>query len=97
MKGREVGKVWEDGMNRAKVMEHYGYKDTQEAHVAMGFWKKESVPERIGLLSEGLLSALDFKKKIRVIFEYDPDFPRAYLRVEGTKEVNVEEAHTDSL
>lgn len=97
LSGREVGKVWEDGMNRAKVMEHYGYKDTQEAHVAMGFWKKESVPERIGLLSEGLLSALDFKKKIRVIFEYDPDFPRAYLRVEGTKEVNVEEAHTDSL
>lgn len=81
--------MWEDGMSREKVLEHYGYKDTQEPHVAMGFWAKETVPERIGKLSDALKETLDFKKKFRVIFEYDPDFPRAYLRIEGTKEVNV--------
>ncbi len=84
-------------MSREKVLEHYGYEDTQEAHVAMGFWAKETVPERIGKLSDALKKTLDFNKKVRVIFEYDPDFPRAYLRIEGTKEINPEEAHTDSL
>lgn len=81
--------MWEDGMSREAVLEHYGYDDTDEAHVAMGFWKKESVPEQIGKLSDALTETLDFEKKVRVIFEYDPDFARAYLRVEGTKEVNM--------
>ena len=81
--------MWEDGMSREAVLEHYGYGDTQEAHVAMGFWKKESVPERIGMLSDVLTEMLDLKKKVRIIFEYDPDFPRAYLRIEGAKEVNM--------
>lgn len=76
-----------DGISSKTVLEHYGYKDTTEPHVAMGFWTKESVPERIGKLSDGLLSTLDFNKKIQVIFEYDPDFPKAFLRIKGTKDV----------
>jgi len=79
--------MWDDGMSCAEVLEHYGYEDTMEEHVAMGFWPKESVPERIGKLSEALLDALDFNKKIQVIFEYDPDFPKAYLRIRGTRGV----------
>ena len=82
-------KVWEDGMSSEAVLEHYGYEDTREPHVAMGFWPKESVPERIKNLSDGLLSAIDFNKKVQVIFEYDPDFPRAFLRINGTKDVNM--------
>lgn len=89
--------MWDDGTSREKVLEHYGYEDTKEAHVAMGFWTKESVPEHIKHLSEALLSVLDFKKKVRVIFEYDPDFPRAFLKIEGTKDITVKEAHTDNL
>ncbi len=81
--------TWNDGMSREAVLEHYGYEDIQEPHVAMGFWTKGSVPGRIENLSDALTKVLDFKKRIRVIFEYDPDFPRAYLRIEGTKEVNV--------
>lgn len=86
----ETKKLWHDGMSREAVLKHYGYEDTMEPHVAMGFWTKESVPERIGKLSESLLSALDFNKKVQVIFEYDPDFPRAYLRIKGTKDVNMQ-------
>lgn len=78
--------MWGDGMSREMVLEHYGYEDIKEGNVAMGFWTKESVPERIGKLSEALLDTLDFEKKVQVIFEYDPDFPRAYLRIRGTKE-----------
>jgi hypothetical protein len=90
--------MWNDGMSREKVLEHYGYNDTKEMHVAMGFWPKESVLENIKHLSEGLLSVLDLKKKVRVIFEYDPDFPRAYLRIEGTKDINSEKGvHMDNL
>lgn len=89
--------MWHDGMSRKKVLEHYGYEDTKERNVAMGFWKTETVPERIRSLSDALNGTLDFEKKIRVIFEYDPDFPRAYLRIEGTKAVNMEEEHIDSL
>lgn len=86
-----------DGMGREAVLDiseetlaHYGYEDMREPHVAMGFWPKESVPGRIEKLSENLLSVLDFNKKVQVIFEYDPDFPRAYLRIKGTKDVDTE-------
>ena len=82
--------MWHDKMSQEAVLEHYGYKDTEEPHVAMGFWTKESVPEHIKNLSDGLLSALDFNKKIQVIFEYDPDFPRAFLRIKWTKDVNIQ-------
>ena len=82
--------LWHDGMSSEKVLEHYGYEDINEPHVAMGFWTKESVPERIKNLSDGLLSAIDLNKKVQVIFEYDPDFPRAFLRIKGTKEVNAQ-------
>jgi hypothetical protein len=82
--------LWHDGMSREEVLEHYGYGDTKEPHVAMGFWKKDSVPERIKSLPDGLLSAIDLNKKVQIIFEYDPDFPRAFLRIKGTKDVNVQ-------
>ncbi len=82
--------LWHDGMCREAVLEHYGYEDTKEPHVAMGFWTKDSVPERIKNLSDGILSAIDLKKKVQVIFEYDPDFPRAFLRIKGTKDVNAQ-------
>ena len=62
--------MWHDGMSSEKVLEHYGYEDINEPHVAMGFWTKESVPERIKNLSDGLLRAIEVNKKVVVIFEY---------------------------
>ena len=71
--------MWHDGMCREAVLEHYGYEDTKEPHVAMGFWTKDSVPERIKNLSDGILSAIDLKglkmstlnKRTRTAFRED--------------------------
>lgn len=77
--------MWTDGLNSEKVREHYGYEESEEPGVWQGFWPKETVSERIKELPDVLTDILDFNKKTQVIFEYDPDFPRAYLRIIGTK------------
>ncbi|MDE6617146.1 MAG: hypothetical protein K2K35_11310 [Lachnospiraceae bacterium] len=84
-------------MNPEKVCNHYGYIYDKKAGHAEGFWKKESVPENIRKLSGALSGCLDYDKKIQVIFEYDPDFPRAYLKISGLKDVNNSEAGSRSL
>lgn len=87
IKVKETKQIWHDGMSREAVLKHYGYEDTQKNGIAMGFWTKNSVPTNIRNLSDVLLNTLDFEKKAQVIFEYDPDFPRAYLKITGTKDV----------
>lgn len=72
---------WQDGMDSETVLKHYGYEDTED--IAHGFWRKEVAPEWFKNISK---MEMDWTKKIQVIFEYDPDFPRAYLRVTGMKQ-----------
>lgn len=75
-------KKWSDGVNAEDVAKHYGYEDSEEAGVHQGFWRKESVPERFKKISE---LPIDWSKKVQVIFEYDPNFQRAYIRAIGLK------------
>ena len=82
-KEKETQSSWDDGLSTEEVCRHYGYSKP-EGGVAQGFWKKKDVPEQIGELSDVLLEIMDFNRRCQVIFEYDPDFPRAYLRIVGT-------------
>ena len=67
-----------------EVLRHFGYsEDTQEKGVGIGCWEKSTVFERFAKLPE-LIPYLDKNKKIRIVFDYDPDFPRALLQVTGT-------------
>lgn len=71
---------------RKELLLHFGYpKDTQEKGVAVGCWEMSEALDNLASLP-GLLPYLDKNKKIRIVFDYDPDFPRALLQVTGLKD-----------
>lgn len=63
------------------IAEHYGYTETANT---TGCWQiDETTLERLKTLPE----VLDPKRKIRITFDYDPDFPRALIQIwTGVKE-----------
>lgn len=65
------------------TLKHYGY-DTEIAAPAMGLWSNDGTTiSRLGKLPEVLSMYKAEKRKIRVVFDYDPDYPRALLQVFG--------------
>ena len=74
--------LWVDGVNSGIVLEHYGH--VKDIMVHTGFWRNDGtifqklaqVPELIEKYGKG---------KIRAIFDYDPDFPRALIQIWGLK------------
>lgn len=72
--------LWVDGVNSGLVLDHYGY--VKDVMVHTGFWRNDGtifqklaqVPELIERYGNG---------KIRAIFDYDPDFPRALIQIWG--------------
>lgn len=72
--------LWEDGVNSQTVLEHYGRE--MDVHAMRGFWKNDdSVLENLKKIPE----LLDAKEKIRITFDYDPDYPRALIQIRGFK------------
>lgn len=63
-----------------EVLEHYGYKpeDTHCNNVGIGVWRREEAFQRLGKV-EAFMRFVDDKKKARIEFNYDPDFPAALL------------------
>ncbi|MCI8935189.1 MAG: hypothetical protein HFE80_11935 [Clostridiaceae bacterium] len=72
--------LWVDGVNSSIVLEHYGH--VKDLMVHTGFWRNDGtifqklaqVPELIEQYGKG---------KIRAIFDYDPDYPRALIQIWG--------------
>lgn len=72
--------LWPDGVNSRMVLEHYGYERDHDG--PRGFWSNDGtifqrfceIPEVIQQFGRG---------KVRVIFDYDPDFPRALVQILG--------------
>lgn len=72
-----------------EVLEHFGYQKGSAAP-AVGNWANDgTVFNRLGSLPEVLERFADPQKKIRVIFDYDPNFPRTLLQVWGMSEVGL--------
>lgn len=70
---------------REEIFRHYGYpEDTPDKGIAVGNWEKDDAFERLAFLPE-LIPYLDKSKKVKIIFDYDPDYPRALLQVTGQK------------
>ncbi len=67
--------------NWKAVCRHFGHNPKIELTAFTGCWKKEDAPEWF----KEIENILDWNKKIQVIFEYDPDFPRIFLSIKGTK------------
>ena len=71
---------------REEIFRHYGYpEDTPDKDVGIGLWDKSDALDRLAKLPE-MLPYLDGNKKIRVVFDYDPDFPKALLQITGLKD-----------
>ena len=81
---------------REELLLHFGCpKDTQEKGVAVGCWEQSEAFDKLASLP-GLLPYLDQNKKIRIVFDYDPDFPRALLQVTGLKDSDYAVHHSES-
>lgn len=65
-------------------MEHYGHdpKSLDRPGVTVGFWPREKAMERLKSLPN-FMNFVDDTKKVRITFEYDPDYPTALLLVEA--------------
>lgn len=72
--------------NTKDTLKHYGYpEDTPDKDVGIGLWDKSDALDRLAKLPE-MIPYLDGNKKIRVVFDYDPDFPKALLQITGLKD-----------
>lgn len=81
--------VWEDGITPSMVMKHYGYDNNDKTH-AVGMWlNDDTVFQKLRELSDVVERFSDPRKKIRIIFDYDPDFPRALLQIWGMSAVEI--------
>lgn len=68
-----------------EIFRHYGYpEDTPNKGVAVGYWEKDEAFDRLAFLPE-LIPYLDRSKKVQIIFDYDPDYPRTLVQVTGQK------------
>ena len=76
------------GVTHDEVARHFGLEPSQvygNPDVYHGTWPREEAIRGIGFLSE-LEFMVDPKKKIRIEFHYDPDYPAALVTVSGMKE-----------
>lgn len=82
--------------NTKDTLKHYGYpEDIPDKDVGIGLWDKSDALDRLAKLPE-MLPYLDGNKKIRVVFDYDPDFPKALLQITGLND-NDCVVHSDGL
>ena len=70
-----------------EVLEHFGYQKDSAAP-ALGNWANDGTAfRRLASLPEVLERFSNPEIRIRVVFDYDPAFPRALLQVWGMSEV----------
>ncbi len=68
---------------QADVLVHYGY-DPDKAAPTLGLWENNGTAiNRLGSLPEAIKLYGKKTPKIRIVFDYDPDFSRALLQIWG--------------
>ena len=67
-------------LDKEATMRHFGYDPQIYRGMQCGLWESNKVYEEIPGL-EGF-QKIHGRKKVRVILDYDPDFPKAMFRVE---------------
>ncbi len=72
-----------NGPTIQNVLKHYGYHDESMAPT-VGLWSNNGTAiARLENLPEVLSLYKAEKRKIRVVFDYDPDYPKALLQIWG--------------
>lgn len=70
-----------------KTLEHFGYSEDlsqKKPGITIGYARPDKAFGWLEQLKD-LVPYMDRAKKVRVAFEYDPDFPMALLVIEGMK------------
>lgn len=67
-------------LSKTEILRHFGYDPQIYSGIQCGLWNSEQVYEEIPGLKE--FQKIHGKKKVRVILDYDPDYPKAMFRVE---------------
>lgn len=90
-------KQWPKDAARDETYAHFGYEVKLEPGVGAGCWPNdgETIMRHLRVLPEILENYTDPKKRIRVVFDYDPDFPRALFQVWGMETVTMDEFSTE--
>lgn len=67
-----------------RALEHYGHdlSELETRDPEIGTWPKEKAMEQLKSLPS-FMDFVDDTKKVRITFEYDPDYPTALLLVEA--------------
>lgn len=67
-----------------QALMHYGHDldELETKDPEIGTWPKEKAMERLKSLPD-FMDFVDDAKKVRITFEYDPDYPTALLLVEA--------------
>lgn len=78
-------KEWSADATRKETFEHYDYVYERAPEYGVGCWANdgETIMRNIRALPEILEQFTDPEKKIRIIFDYDPNFPRALFQLWG--------------
>jgi len=90
-------KQWSKDAARDETYAHFGYEVKHEPGVGAGCWPNDgkTIMQNLRALPEVLEQFSDPKKRIRVVFDYDPDFPRALFQVWGMETVTMDEFSTE--
>ena len=75
-------------MNRkTETLLHYGYSifmgTSAAPNTGVGVWDKADAFKRLAAIAD-FMKFVDDKQKVRITFEYDPDYPTALLITEAT-------------
>ena len=90
-------KQWPKDAARDETYAHFGYEVKLEPGVGTGCWSNDgkTIMQNLRALPEILEQFSDPKKRIRVVFDYDPDFPRALFQVWGMETMTMDEINAE--
>lgn len=90
-------KQWGKDATHDETYAHFGYEVKHESGAGTGCWPNDgkTIMQNLRALPEVLERFSDPKKRIRVVFDYDPDFPRALFQVWGMETVTMDEFSTE--
>lgn len=79
--------------NSSDALEHFGYLEGIPPEVRISCWPNNAdlIRKRLATLPDILNQRSPLKSKIRIVFDYDPDYPKALLQIWGLDTESVDE------
>lgn len=93
-----VRREWDKDATRDETFKHFGYENVHAPKHGTGCWANdgETIPRNIQELPEALELIVEPNEKVRIIFDYDPNFPRALFQIWGLQKHDRESIKSDN-